>query len=64
MKNKALKHYKRKKFFYRFFMLKAPRSGVILKKIHGDIGKIAPKKIIHASPNIAPDRGDFRIKKR
>jgi hypothetical protein len=40
------------------------QSGVILKKIHGDIGKIAPKKIIHDRPNIAPDRGDFRIKNR
>ena len=29
MKNKALKHYKRKKFFYRLFMLKSPRSGVM-----------------------------------
>ena len=29
MKNKSLKHYKRKKFFYRFFMRKFPRSGVI-----------------------------------
>ena len=29
-----------------------------------DNGSIAPKQIIHASPNIAPDRGDFRIKKR
>ena len=25
---------------------------------------LMPKQIIHASPNIAPDRGDFRIKKR
>ena len=29
MKNKALKHYKRKKFFYRFFMLKSPRQGTM-----------------------------------
>ena len=29
MKNKPLKHYKRKKFFYRLFMLKSPRSGVM-----------------------------------
>ena len=29
MKNKALKHYKRKKFFYRFFMRKSPRSGAL-----------------------------------
>ena len=29
MKNKALKHYKRKKFFYRFFMRKSPRSGAM-----------------------------------
>ena len=29
MKNKTLKHYKRKKFFYRFFMRKSPRSGAI-----------------------------------
>ena len=29
MKNKPLKHYKRKKFFYRFFMLKSPRTGVM-----------------------------------
>ena len=40
------------------------QSGVILKKIHGDIGKITPKKIIHDRPNIAPERGDFRIKNR
>ena len=29
MKNKALKHYKRKKFFYRFFMRKSPRSSAM-----------------------------------
>ena len=29
MKNKSLKHYKRKKFFYRFFMRKSPRSGAM-----------------------------------
>ena len=29
MKNKALKHYTRKKFFYRFFMRKSPRSGAM-----------------------------------
>ena len=29
MKNKTLKHYKRKKFFYRFFMRKFPRSGAM-----------------------------------
>jgi hypothetical protein len=29
MKNKPLKHYKRKKFFYRFFMRKSPRSGAM-----------------------------------
>ena len=29
MKNKTLKHYKRKKFFYRFFMRKSPRSGAM-----------------------------------
>ena len=29
MKNKALKHYNRKKFFYRFFMLKSPRQGTM-----------------------------------
>ena len=29
MKNKALKHYNRKKFFYRFFMRKSPRSGAM-----------------------------------
>ena len=29
MKNKALKHYKRKKFFYRFFMRKSPRTGAM-----------------------------------
>ncbi|MBO7327675.1 MAG: hypothetical protein J6W00_02765 [Lentisphaeria bacterium] len=29
MKNKALKHYKRKKFFYRFFMRKSPRAGAM-----------------------------------
>ena len=29
MKNKALKHYKRKKFFHRFFMRKSPRSGAM-----------------------------------
>ena len=29
MKNKFLKHYKRKKFFYRFFMRKSPRSGAM-----------------------------------
>ena len=29
MKNKILTHCKRKKFFYRFFMRKSPRSGVI-----------------------------------
>ena len=28
-KNKPLKHYKRKKFFYRFFMRKSPRSGAM-----------------------------------
>ena len=40
------------------------QSGVILAKIHGDSGNIAPKQIIHASPNIAPERGEYRIKKR
>ena len=29
MKNKTLKHYKRKKFFYRFFMRKSPRTGAM-----------------------------------
>ena len=29
MKNKTLKHYKSKKFFYRFFMRKSPRSGAM-----------------------------------
>ena len=29
MKNKPLKHYKRKKFFYCFFMRKSPRSGAM-----------------------------------
>ena len=29
MKNKTLKHYTRKKFFYRFFMRKSPRSGAM-----------------------------------
>ena len=29
MKNKTLKHYKRKKFFYRIFMRKSPRSGAM-----------------------------------
>ena len=29
MKIKTLKHYKRKKFFYRFFMRKSPRSGAM-----------------------------------
>ena len=29
MKNKALKHYKRKIIFYRFFMRKSPRSGAM-----------------------------------
>ena len=29
MKNKTLKHYKRKKFFYRFFMRKSPWSGAM-----------------------------------
>ena len=29
MKNKTLKHYNRKKFFYRFFMRKSPRSGAM-----------------------------------
>lgn len=29
MKNKALKHYNRKKFFYRFFMRKSPRQGTM-----------------------------------
>ena len=29
MKNKILTHCKRKKFFYRFFMRKSPRSGVM-----------------------------------
>ena len=29
MKNKVLKHYTRKKFFYRFFMRKSPRSGAM-----------------------------------
>ncbi len=29
MKNKPLKHYNRKKFFYRFFMRKSPRSGAM-----------------------------------
>ena len=29
LKNKTLKHYKRKKFFYRFFMRKSPRSGAM-----------------------------------
>ena len=29
MKNKTLKHYKRKKFFYRFFMRKSPRQGTM-----------------------------------
>ena len=29
MKNKPLKHYNRKKFFYRFFMLKSPRQGTM-----------------------------------
>ena len=29
MKNKTLKHYKRKRFFYRFFMRKSPRSGAM-----------------------------------
>ena len=29
MKNQTLKHYKRKKFFYRFFMRKSPRSGAM-----------------------------------
>ena len=29
MKNKTLQHYKRKKFFYRFFMRKSPRSGAM-----------------------------------
>ena len=29
MKNKPLKHYKLKKFFYRFFMRKSPRSGAM-----------------------------------
>ena len=29
MKNKSLKHYKRKKFFYSFFMRKSPRSGAM-----------------------------------
>ena len=29
MKNKPLKHYKREKFFYRFFMRKSPRSGAM-----------------------------------
>ena len=29
MKNKTLKLYKRKKFFYRFFMRKSPRSGAM-----------------------------------
>ena len=29
MKNKPLKHYKRKKFFYRCFMRKSPRSGAM-----------------------------------
>ena len=28
-KNKTLRHYKRKKFFYRFFMRKSPRSGAM-----------------------------------
>ena len=37
---------------------------VILVKIHQLNGNIAPKQIIHASLNIAPKRGDFRIKKR
>ena len=29
MKNKPLKHYKRKKFFYRFFIRKSPRAGAM-----------------------------------
>ena len=29
MKNKALTHFKRKKFFYRFFMRKSPRTGTM-----------------------------------
>ena len=29
MKNKSLKHYKRKKFFYHFFMRKSPRTGAM-----------------------------------
>ena len=29
MKNKVLKHYTRKKFFYRFFMRKSPRAGAM-----------------------------------
>ena len=29
MKNKSLKHYNRKKFFYRFFMRKSPRTGAM-----------------------------------
>ena len=29
MKNKTLKHYKRKKFFYRFFMRNSPRTGMM-----------------------------------
>ena len=39
-------------------------SGRVLGQIHSDSGNIAPKQIIHDRPNIAPDRGDFRIKKR
>ena len=33
MKNKTLKHYKRKKFFYRFFMRKSPRSAECQKNV-------------------------------
>ena len=37
---------------------------MIFAKTYNESDSIVPKQIIHASPNIAPDRGDFRIKKR
>ena len=59
MKNKALKHYKRKKFFYRFFMRKSPRSGAMFGLawmiFFGAILPISPWIFAKITPDWASD---------
>ena len=59
MKNKPLKHYKRKKFFYRFFMRKSPRSGAMFGLawmiFFGAILPISPWIFAKITPDWASD---------